>query len=622
MRFPFCPPNRIKILIIALFYVLWLPHAGVGEDSIDKVSSFEELESLISQTTLHIKENPRDLDGRTRLARLLYSTGRNTEAEATIHETLKIDPDHTGSLFLLADLYWRMYRFQEAQDVLNRIKTNSPDEPKMLLFEARIAIDRMDFRKAENLYRNILDKSSESTIALCGLAEISYWENSYEEAEDFIRLCLKSEPDNARAFLIQSKIHRIRQENDKWAELGRKAVDISPFNDEARANLANILYRGEGKLDEGYEQARIALRINPYCHIAHVYLGNGWTPKDYKDQLLIGDEKTVEWASDLLQKGDEALLNRNFSEAENAFSQVLDVFPHNITAQIGKGSCDYLRERYNSALVWFFKVLDVDFDYGLAHYGVAQSLLRLKDRENILLAGIEKEFDTIEDVAESAYLRDVFINYAQLDQDLQKIIRLSIQPLRLYLEPLKNKGATFSIMPFHKLLWESPTLDRMKGRRTFDKRLWDDIKGLGGFNATSGWDWERDVKFFRFNVVAHEFAHQVHRFLPQDIQKEITLLYEKAKKERLTLDFYADFNEMEYFAVGVEAYVSEKKLPDQKIAYGHTRKELLEKDPDLYRLIESLSKKDDAPSDSKNKQRDKHFQIDKALFHQTSWILF
>jgi hypothetical protein len=48
----------------------------------------------------------------------------------------------------------------------------------------------------------------------------------------------------------------LRQENDKWKESGEKAVDLAPFDEEARANLAYILARGERKLEEGYEQTK------------------------------------------------------------------------------------------------------------------------------------------------------------------------------------------------------------------------------------------------------------------------------------------------------------------------------------------------------------------------------
>jgi tetratricopeptide (TPR) repeat protein len=232
-------------------------------------------------------------------------------------------------------------------------------------------------------------------------------------------------------------------------------------------------------------------------------------------------------------------------------------------------------------------VLDINPDYGLGHYGVCQTLLRKKDRINIRFREIERDF-AAKFIAEPPYMKEVFINYENLDHDLQKILCMAVQPLKNYLKALKIAGATFYLSPFHKLLWEAPHNQGLKGQRTFDLRLWDDIKGNGGFHSTSGADWEKDVKYLRFNVVAHEFAHQVHSFLSKKHREEIKWLFLKAKRERKTLDFYADFNEWEYFAVGVEAYVSPDKLADQKIGYGHTRQELLEKDPELFYFIEGL----------------------------------
>jgi hypothetical protein len=77
--------------------------------------------------------------------------------------------------------------------------------------------------------------------------------------------------------------------------------------------------------------------------------------------------------------------------------------------------------------------------------------------------------------------------------------------------------------------------------------------------------------------------------LPQELKDEIFRLYFEATKGRRTLDYYADSSEEEYFAQGVEAYVSEEKLPDQKITNGHTRKELQQRDPALYNFIQKLA---------------------------------
>jgi tetratricopeptide (TPR) repeat protein len=160
-----------------------------------------------------------------------------------------------------------------------------------------------------------------------------------------------------------------------------------------------------------------------------------------------------------------------------------------------------------------------------------------------------------------------------------------------------------------KLLWQLPHKEQSKGTRTFDLRLWDDVKGQGGFHAAAGEEWVRDVKYQRFNVLTHEFTHQVHSILTQKQRDKITSLYQQAKKEGWTLDSYADFNEMEYLAQGVEAYISEAKFPDQKGTSGHTRADLKEKDPELFRFISELNNRKSYRGNEIRAYREKGFYM-------------
>ena len=580
----------LKLFVIwgLAFFVLSLMVFAIDQDSIGEINHLEELEKAIIQAKEVVRVNPQDAEAHQKLGWLLIKNGKFNAAEKTLNNALKIDKEYLPSILTLANLNRKQYRYDKAEAALEKAVELVPSSLAVHLLTARFKIDRMDFEEAMEIYLAILSDRPESAAALCGIAEIYYWWNDYLDAEEYIQKCLDVDSKSAPAYVIQSRIHRIRQDNDKWNQWGRKAVGLDPFNDDARANLANILFRGEGKLQEGYEQAKLALRINPYSHLAHVYLGNGWTPQDYGQQKIEGEEKAIAKIKQLLATGDKHLMDMDFKKADQAFNKVLRMMPKNITAMIGKGTLNYHQKKYDEALSWFFRVLDVNPEYGLGHYGVCQTLLRKKDRINVRFGEIEGEF-AAKFAAEPPFIRDVFINFEKLDYDLQKILCMAVQPLKNYLKALKIAGATFYLSPFHKFLWEAPHNQGLKNERTFDLRLWDDIKGNGGFHSTSGADWEKDVKYLRFNVVAHEFAHQVHSFLSKKHREEIKWLFLKAKKERKTLDFYADFNEWEYFAVGVEAYVSADKLADQKIGYGHTRQELLETDPDLYYFIEGLS---------------------------------
>ncbi|MGA2531731.1 MAG: tetratricopeptide repeat protein [Candidatus Aminicenantales bacterium] len=581
-----CPALRI----VALFLLATIAAApslqGLAQaDRPSRITTFEDLEKAIGQARDAVLRKPKDADAGTRLARLLMMEGGFSEAENTLRAALDADPKNVPAHVLLARLFRTEYRFDAERAELAKADALAPRAEEVLLAETSSALERMDFDAAAGMYKAVAGLYPKSAAALCGLAEVAYWQNKLDESGTYIDRCLAADPGFGRAYLLKSFIHRIRQETDQWKAAGRKAVEVSPFDDEARANLFNILMRGEQKMEEGYAQAKAALRINPLCYQAHNYIGNGWTAVTY------GPDQTAAPLEPLLKGGSEALISRDLNRADLAFDGVLKADAKNIKAMIGKGTAAYHRGRFEDALEWFRRALDVNPDYGLAHYGVSQSLLRLKDAINVRLAGIEKQFAD-KNAPEPPYLGDVFINYAQLDPDLKKIIRLSVKPLRSFLKAAKDKGATFYITPFHMIQSEAPGMEGIRGQRTFDGRLWDDVKGLGGLHALGGEDWERDVQRLRYNVVAHEFTHQVHGLVPKDLRDEVKRLFEKAKKERLTLDFYADFNEFEYFATGVEAYVSAEKLADQKIAYGHTRDELMARDPDLYRLIERLDKQD------------------------------
>ena len=95
----------------------------------------------------------------------------------------------------------------------------------------------------------------------------------------------------------------------------------------------------------------------------------------------------------------------------------------------------------------------------------------------------------------------------------------------------------------------------------------------------------------QYNTIAHECAHLLHRSLPQEIKEEIEYLYRKAIEENRALDYYAAINSSEYFAQGFEAYVSiykpHKYLMDNN-AFDNTLYKLMDKDPELYELIEYI----------------------------------
>ena len=136
---------------------------------------------------------------------------------------------------------------------------------------------------------------------------------------------------------------------------------------------------------------------------------------------------------------------------------------------------------------------------------------------------------------------------------------------------------------------DAPSRERLRGTRTFDGRVWDDVRGIGGLQAATGIEALDEAAVMGFDTLSHEVAHQVHFYaLPHVERVRIRDYYRRAKDEGLFVDYYAATNEAEYFGQGVEAFAALAKRPGSEVTHGHTRFELLRKDPRLHDLIARL----------------------------------
>jgi tetratricopeptide (TPR) repeat protein len=584
--------NRITKRMAFLSAVLFISFHAFGVQIDPGIKNLDDLSKAVETTQELIWKSPEDCEILNKMARLLFTNGEYGEAEKYLHRTLEIKPGHVNSFTTLTELYWREYKFEEAAKYLDKAAVLAPGNASVLLLQAELAEKKMDFKTAEAIYRRILKKAPSSINALFGMAKTFFNLNRFDEAETYIQKCYDVAPDFGNAYLLHSAIHRMRQNNDGWKETARKAAALSPFNPEALVAYARVLMRGEGKLNEGAEQAKIALKIDPFSIHAHYYFGNGYTDVPYTDYKPERDEKTVREINELYRQGDLGLAAGDYEKADRAFTSLLKLDPKHIRGLIGKGAVHFFREEYDNALDCYFNALKVNPDYGLAHYGISLVLQRRLDQINIRFPQLEKQF-AVTAVPEPPYLKEVFINYSRCSPDLQKIIRLTVSSLSNFMKSLKIAGATVYFMDTHRFLWECPNMAGIKGQRTFDLRLWDDVKGAGGYNCISNKSQQTDVKYLRFNVGGHEFAHLVQQLLTPTQRKELRRLFLKAREERKTLDWYADMNEWEYFAVGYEAFISKEKLPGQLDVYAHTRDQLEKKDPDLYHFIDQLNKAPD-----------------------------
>jgi tetratricopeptide (TPR) repeat protein len=161
-------------------------------------------------------------------------------------------------------------------------------------------------------------------------------------------------------------------------------------------------------------------------------------------------------------------------------------------------------------------------------------------------------------------------------------------------------GLTYYIKPLHELLSETPGQELLRDQRiNYDSRLWDDVRGCGGYHTVTGVeDVERTI-LARYNTVLHELTHQVHGVLPAGRQREIQELYRRTKERddaagQAFLSRYAGGSVWEYFAEGANALYSPRR--DGYDTREVVRERLQDKDPALRDLVAGLMEWDHVDS--------------------------
>ena len=535
---------------------------------------------------------------RCALGTLYVRVGRIGSADSVLLALVKAQPGRTDALLALSRLDRKRFEFAAADRHLAAALRLQPYSPAVRLAKADAALDRADVRRAEALYGVVLREDPSSLGARFGLARVQYARNELDSARERLDALLDREPAFTSALLLRASIHQSMQQTSAWKDDVRAALASDSLSPAAHLAWGGVLRDG-GSVDAAYREAITALTLDPYDEGAHSYIGNGGSITSYGRYPPLADDSVPVALGETLAAADSALARRQLARADSLYHAALTAHPMLGAAMLGIGSVQYRRGQYRTALEWFLRTATAYPDLGIAHYGAATSMKELRDQRNPEVQAAVRRFRAMPRPAEPERLREVFPDFDRVDADLQKVILVSVSPVRHYVPLLATAGATFRLIPFEKRMWQMSGKERTRGTRTFDLRLWDDVKGQGGFQALSGEAWVRDAMNGRYNVLSHEFMHQVHGTVLTEAQRsEITRLFAKAKRERRTLDSYADFNEMEYFAQAYEAAISPRKLSDQKGTSGHTRAEVERLDPDIYRFILTLADKPGADANA------------------------
>lgn len=519
------------------------------------------------------------------LVDLYRNNGQDQKAILIAQNILKKEPNNYLAVYKLAELYLRNYYLNESEALLNKIPTTYKNYNDVLISLMSIYITRKDKDKAEsllNLNKNNLLLSAIYDYSPFGMDS----KNSLKKLEEYIKI----NPDDKIALYY---IGSILIDNNKLKEAREKlkrAIAIDPFYAKAYSILGYLEAIDNKKVGAGTEEIKTALRTNPLEYRALLSYGNGTTDVNYESlekgndnlkssEIFLSENRKI---TNLLNQGKK-------TEAENSLRQLIKKYPESIHSYISEGNYYINTGEYRKAIEAYKKAKEISPEYGVVNNGMAFAI-------NSLIKSQEKKLKTFNlDIYDYSNLdiesiKKVFINFDDIPKKYQKVIYFSIYPVKQYLPVLAASGASHYIIPLYEKATDQKFGNELRGKTSFDGRLWDDIRGRGGFNSATGIESLEDTINFDFNTLTHEFAHQIHGYaFTKEQQAKISMLYEKAKKDNKFLDYYAGSNDYEYFAQGVEAFNSRQGKLTLKSTAKNTPELLKSKDIELYDFIENVA---------------------------------
>ncbi len=357
---------------------------------------------------------------------------------------------------------------------------------------------------------------------------------------------LRTDPTSQEAMALRIRsLIRARRFDEAVLSASRFLLRITEPGADLQAARASSLFRVQ-RIDEAATGYRKVVQLEPLHPEGHLRLGSGLLPPC----VLAPDPRLA-----------------------------------SAVAELGQGQRD-------RAITLLQAVLATAPDHPIAHRLLGETLFANKAAAS--MAATDPAFAALAAALPKPNVRGLPVaqfvpGYAKLSPARRAVVDRTAAMFQKQLGKLVAIGGRHDLLEELERTTDADARANLRGKRTFDGRVWDDVRGVGGVQAATGIEALDDAATFGFDTFAHEVAHQVHYYTFTPLQRaRIRALYDLAILEGRCLDYYAASNEAEYFGQGVEAFASYGKRPGSETTHGHTRFELLRIDPELHRFLESV----------------------------------
>ncbi|HLW14298.1 MAG TPA: tetratricopeptide repeat protein [Flavobacteriaceae bacterium] len=583
---------RSPTLFSFLFFVIGLMSAQV--DYVDDTQAvLDLLHTEKEKHRLNLTKNPSQ--SYSILSRL-QDLGDRSFVLSEIQDSRSLN--EVEKVALLAREAWYTNDFFKMEKLLSELSEFQKEDVKVQRLLATLEIEAWELENAEVRTRNIWKQNKEDLETELVLARTLILQKKYEEALTIAEDRIAKNPDQSAGYFMKADVYFWNQNPDKAEMALKQGLQIDPLNADARFYYGYAIWRriDATQIDDMVAQWEIALALNPLHFQTHWHMGNGHTNKTFVDYADPNEEEIRL----KLGKADSLFTNGNKYQALAHIKQVASDYPTSVIPDMHYASIlysDFDAENRKANLAEaaniFLNILKTKEHYGPAHNGLSaviksQRIPYLSSFEATQNALLHADITNLDDMLE------LFPDVAYYPGDIAKgMVWNQLYTSVVYFPFLVAQDRSFIIPPLHEDLAIAMNNSYFRYNTTFDNRQWMDIRGVGSGAASIEYT-ERGAYGER-NVLLHEYVHLFHMLVTTDEQnRKIRELYYNAMENDLTLDYYSQNNESEYFAQTYPAYFEEVKVHPLDFKSINNTSDLKRKDPEMYAFLDDLVAKEKA----------------------------
>ncbi|MFW5684410.1 MAG: tetratricopeptide repeat protein, partial [Spirochaetota bacterium] len=189
------------------------------------------------------------------------------EAVEAYRETLAANPNYTDALVGLAEAYYRLEEYDQAQQFVERALRLARSSTRTLNLAGLVAIGRGDLTEAERAFARVQDIEPNNVDAAIGRAELALARGQSVEAASFLERALRLNPDQRKALLSLVLVYEHLGEPDVARDYLELARSVHRDRPEVHVLAAEYHLRA-GDYAAAAQAARTAQAIDPMNHAA------------------------------------------------------------------------------------------------------------------------------------------------------------------------------------------------------------------------------------------------------------------------------------------------------------------------------------------------------------------